>query len=73
MFEKVKKVIVDTLGCDEEAVTLQASLQEDLGADSLDAVDLNMALEDELGVSIDDEALANLKTVGDLVNYLENK
>ena len=54
-------------------MTLQASLQEDLGADSLDAVDLNMALEDELGVSIDDEALANLKTVGDLVNYLENK
>ncbi len=73
MFEKVKKVIVDTLNCDPEAVTSEARLQEDLGADSLDAVDLNMALEDELGMGIDDDALPEMKTVGDLVKYLESK
>lgn len=71
MFEKVKKTIVDTLDCELDAVTMEASLSEDLGADSLDAVELNMALEDELGVAIPDEELAKMKTVGDIVNYLE--
>ena len=64
---------MDTLNCDPEAVTSEARLQEDLGADSLDAVDLNMALEDELGMGIDDDALPEMKTVGDLVKYLESK
>ena len=50
---------------------MEASLADDLGADSLDAVELNMALEDNLGVAISDEELANMKTVGDIVNYLE--
>ena len=71
MFEKVKKTIVDTLDCEMDAVTLEATLSEDLGADSLDAVELNMALEDEFGVAIPDEELAKLKTVGDIVAYLE--
>lgn len=71
MFEKVKNTIVDTLDCELEAVTMEASLSEDLGADSLDAVELNMALEDELGIAIPDEELAKMKTVGDIVNYLE--
>lgn len=71
MFEKVKKTIVDTLDCDMDAVTLEATLSDDLGADSLDAVELNMALEDEFGVAIPDEELAKLKTVGDIVAYLE--
>ena len=64
-FEEMKKIVVDTLNCDEEA-----SLTEDLEADSLDAVELNMALEDACGVSIPDEELAKLKTVGDIYNYI---
>lgn len=71
MFEKVRDIIVDTLSCDADKVTMEASLADDLGADSLDAVELNMALEDNLGFAISDEELANMKTVGDIVNYLE--
>ena len=71
MFEKVRDIIVDTLSCEMEDVTMEADLAEDLGADSLDAVELNMALEDALGFSIDDEELQNMKTVGDIVRYLE--
>ena len=62
---------MDTLGCDAEAVTMEASLVDDLEADSLDAVELNMALEEALGFAIDDEELKNMKTVGDIVKYLE--
>ena len=71
MFEQVRDVIVDTLGCDAAAVTMEASLVDDLEADSLDAVELNMALEEALGFAIDDEELKNMKTVGDIVKYLE--
>ena len=60
-FEKVRDIIVETLGCDAEAVTPTASLADDLGADSLAAVELVMALE---------EAAGNLKTVGDIMTYL---
>ena len=69
-FEEMKKIVVDTLSCDEDKVTMEASLTEDLEADSLDAVELNMALEEARGVSIPDEELANLKTVGDIFNYI---
>lgn len=71
MFEKVKEVILDTLSCDAEQVTMEARLVEDLEADSLDAVELNMALEETLGVSVSDEELQNMKTVGDIVAFLE--
>lgn len=71
MFEQVKKIIVDTLNCEMDDVTMEARLAEDLEADSLDAVELNMALEDELGVGVPDEELGGMKTVGDIVNYLE--
>lgn len=71
MFEKVKEIIVDTLNCEAEDVTLEASLTEDLNADSLDAVELNMALEEAFEVSIPDEELAKMATVGDIVSYLE--
>lgn len=71
MFEKVRDIIVDTLSCHADKVTMEATLADDLGADSLDAVELNMALEDNLGVAISDEELTNMKTVGDIVNYLE--
>ncbi len=71
MLEKVKKIVVDTLNCEMDQVTMDARLAEDLEADSLDAVELNMALEDELGAGIPDEELPNMKTVGDIVRYLE--
>ena len=68
--EEMKKSVIDALNCEEDKVTMEASLTEDLEADSLDAVELNMALEDACGVSIPDEELANLKTVGDIYNYI---
>lgn len=72
-FEKVKEIIVDTLGCDEEAVVLTTNLKDDLGADSLDAVELNMALEEEFGLTISDEALVNFVTVQDIVDYISGQ
>lgn len=69
-FETVRNVIVETLGCDVEAVTLEAQLQADLGADSLAAAELMMALEEATGVSIDDEEMPNMKTVGNIMDYL---
>lgn len=72
MFEQIKEIIVDSLSCDEDSVTLEANLFDDLGADSLDAVELNLALEEKLGVSIPDEEMANMKTVADIVAYVES-
>ena len=69
-FEEMKKIVVDTLNCDADKVTMEASLTDDLQADSLDAVELNMAFEEKFGVSIADEDLGSLKTVGDIFNYL---
>ena len=61
------------MSCEMDEVTMEADLSEDLGADSLDAVELNIALEEQLGLSIADEDRPNLKTVGDIVRYLEAK
>ena len=69
-FEKVRDIIVETLGCDAEAVTPEARLTEELGADSLAAVELVMALEEATGIAIDDADVGNLKTVGDILAYL---
>lgn len=69
-FEKMQEIIANTLSCDAEKVTMEASLFDDLGADSLDAVELNMALEDEFGVAVPDEKLGEMKTVADLWNCL---
>ena len=71
-FEKVKEIIVDTLSCDEAKVTLEATLTDDLGADSLDAVELNMALEEAFEISIPHEELANFKSVKDIVTYIDS-
>lgn len=70
-FEKVKEIIVETLSCDADKVTMEARLAEDLEADSLAAVELSMALEEAFGVTIEDGVLPTLKTVGDLVNYVD--
>ena len=69
-FEKVRDIIVEALGCDAEEVTPEASLSDDLGADSLAAVELVMALEEATGLSIAEEDAANLKTVSDILTYL---
>lgn len=69
-FEKVKEIIVETLSCNEDDVVLEASIKDDLGADSLDAVELNMALEEEFQLSIPEEALVNFVTVQDIVDYI---
>ncbi|MBV9102806.1 MAG: acyl carrier protein [Candidatus Eremiobacteraeota bacterium] len=66
-FEKVKKIIVEQLGVDESEVTPEASITEDLGADSLDQVELVMAFETEFNIDIPDEEAEKIKTVGDAV------
>ncbi len=71
MFEKIRDLMVDTLSCDLDSITPSARLAEDLDIDSLDAVELNMAIEEALNITIPDGELMNLKTVGDIVAYLE--
>ena len=70
VFEKVKSVIVDQLGVSENEVTTEASFVDDLGADSLDTVELVMALEEEFGTEIADEDAEKLTTVGKTVDYV---
>ena len=71
IFAKVKDIVVEQLGVDEEEVTEQASFVDDLGADSLDIVELVMALEEEFDMEIPDEDAEKIKTVGDAVNYIK--
>ena len=73
MLEKMKEIIADQLGVSEDEVTLEASFKEDLDADSLDLFELVMALEEEYDVEIPSDDLAELYTVGDVINYLEDK
>lgn len=70
-FEKLKEIMVNTLGCDEDKITMEASVAEDLGIDSLDAVELVMAVEENLGIKIPDDELPNMKHVNDIVKCLE--
>jgi acyl carrier protein len=71
--EKVKDIIVEQLGVNPEQVTAQAKFIEDLGADSLDTVELVMAFEEEFNVEVPDEEAEKLQTVGDVVKYIEDK
>ena len=73
LFDDVRDVIVETVGCEATAITPEARLNEDLGADSLAAMELIMALEEKLDIEIDDAELDQFKTVNDLVSYLETK
>jgi acyl carrier protein len=70
--EKVKKIICDQLNVPEEEVVLDASFVDDLGADSLDQVELIMAIEEEFDISIPDEDAEKIRTVQDAVNYIKN-
>ena len=71
VFEKVRAIIVDQLELDEDVVTLDSVLLEDLGADSIDLADLVMTLEDEFDMEISDEELENMRTVADVVKFIE--
>ena len=70
-FEKVKEVIIDKLGVDESAITEQAHFVNDLGADSLDTVELIMEFEEEFGIEIPDEDAENITTVNSAIKYIE--
>jgi acyl carrier protein len=70
-FDKVKAIVIDQLGAEDSAVTMEASFVDDLGADSLDIVELIMALEEEFDIEIPDEDAEKISTVGDAVNYIK--
>jgi len=72
-FERLQGLIVEGLGVEKEKVTLEADLVTDLGADSLDAVELIMAIEDEFDLTIDDEVAQSFKTVGQIVEFIDSK
>ena len=72
MFEKIKEIIADKLSISEDEITMDSAFLEDLNADSLDIVELIMALEDELDMEIPDEYAENLVTVGDVVKFVKS-
>ena len=72
-FEKVQKILAEQLELDADEITLDSSLVEDLGIDSLDFVDIVMSLEDEFDNEFPEEDMAGIKTVGDIVKYIEDK
>ncbi len=71
MFEKIRKIIASELMIEESEITLSSNIKDDLGADSLSLVDLVMALEEEFGLEIPDESLETVRTVEDVVKYIE--
>ena len=74
MFEKIRDIIVEQLGLDgKDGLSMETSLKEDLDADSLDAVEVIMALEEGFDIEIPDEDAENFKTIGDIVEYIENR
>ena len=73
VFEKIKAILAEQFDAEEDSITLETSLTEDLGADSLDLADLLMAIEDDFEVEIPDEDIENIKTVGDIISYIEEK
>ena len=73
-FEKVKEIVIEQLGVDDaDSITLETSMMKDLDADSLDAVEIIMALEDEFSISVPDEDAEGFKTLGDIVKYIDGK
>ena len=71
MFNKVVEIIIEQLGVEDKEITMETSLMKDLEADSLDAVEIIMALEDEFGIEIPDTEAENFKSIGDRVKYIE--
>ena len=73
VFEKVKNILADQLDADAETITMETDIAADLGADSLDVVELIMSLEDEFALEVPDEQIEGIKTVGDLVNFIQSQ
>ena len=71
VFERIRKIIAEQLGADETEITMDSTFVEDLGADSLDVVELVMAIEDEFDMEIDEDEAENISTVGDVVDYIK--
>ena len=70
-FKKVKEILLENLGCAEEDIELESNLIDDLGADSLDIVELSLALEDDFDITVEDDDFEKLQTVGAIVKYIE--
>ncbi len=73
VFEKIRQILCDQLDLEEESVTMNSNITEDLGADSLDIVDLIMSIEEEFDLEFKDDQIDKIKTVGDIVNFIEDK
>ena len=73
VLDKIKSILSTQFGIDEDQINENTDVVSDLGADSLDVVELMMSVEDEFGIMIQDEEIAELKTVGDVVNYIERR
>lgn len=71
VLDQIKKILADTMDIEEDKITLDAKLKDDLNLDSLDSVELIMSAEDEFGIEIPDEDVMNFKTINDIVNYIE--
>ncbi|MBR3592701.1 MAG: acyl carrier protein [Clostridia bacterium] len=71
VFEKMKKILAEQLDADADSITLETDIQDDLGADSLDVVEMLMSIEDEFEIEIPDEKIESLKTVGQVVEYIQ--
>ncbi len=71
ILDQIKKILADTMDIEEDKITLDAKLKDDLNLDSLDSVELIMSAEDEFGIEIPDEDVMNFKTINDIVNYIE--
>lgn len=71
IFEKLKKILSEQLEINENLITLESNIVDDLGATSLDLVDLAMSVEDEFGIEVPDELIETVQTVGDVVNFIE--
>lgn len=72
VFEKIKQLLADQLDADVDKMTAETKIADDLGADSLDVVELLMSIEDEFEVEIPDEEIENMKTIGDVTEYIQN-
>ena len=72
VFEKLKEILAEQLDVDADSITKDSMLIEDLGADSLDAIDIVMSVEDEFKIVVPDEIIEKIETVGDMLNYIEN-
>ena len=72
VFEKIRAILCEQLDVEESAVTMESNIAEELGADSLDVVDLIMSIEDEFEIEVPDDQIEGIKTVGDVVNYIES-